>query len=444
MRPRPCARGFVAGAAACAFATGHAAAEEPAPTHRARTATPAATAPAPRLVTREQVTLRTRDVAGAISALLARAREAGWRLQEREDERVVLRLPPEQLLAARLALRDLGTEIEHESLTQDVTGALAELEARERSATAARARLLTLQGPGRSVTEMVQLTRAVEVADDALASATRERQRLEREVAEATLAVTFVPALPPEQEAIPAVRLPFPWLERTHEDALYDRGAPSEPGRSGEGREPRRRRRSIEAFPEASMLLEVARLPDRPHPDESAWMLGGALRTRALVGTKPVGLAMGFDVGLAGGEGFAHDLDLLGGIAGAVNSWLAFGVLSGPAGRAWTGGRVPAAWEIPLELATALDFGHEGRFLLQVRPQWIPRDTSTRRDGSSLGFADELLVRATLATAVVSPDEDVEEGGLRLGFAYHELMGTHMVTFCVGWGVGETDHRYRD
>jgi len=390
------------------------------------------------------VTLRARDVPGAVTALLARARAAGWRLQERADARVVLRLPPEQLLAARLALRELGTEIDHESLTEDVTGALAELEARQRSAAAARARLLALQGPGRSVDEMVQLTRAVELVDDALASATRERQRLEREVAEATLAVTFVPAVPPDQEAIPAVRLPFPWLERTHEDALYGRGAPSEPARPGEAREPRRERRSIETFPEISMLLELARLRDRPHPDESAWALGGALRARALVGTKPVGLAMGFDVGLAGGEGFAHDLDLLGGIAGAVNSWLAVGLLSGPAGRAWTGGRVPAAWEIPLELATALDFGHEGRFLLQVRPQWIPRETSTRRDGSSLGFADELLVRATLATAVVSPHEDVEEGGLRLGFAYHELMDTHLVTFCVGWGAGETDHWYRD
>jgi len=334
------ARSVAAGDTPSSPAPSSPAPSSPAPSGAAATATPVR-AREPRLITTESLTLRARDVDRAVAALLARAVAAGWRLEERADSRVVLRLPPDALPAARAALRELGVESGHQSRTRDVSGELADLEARQRAAEAALARLLALQGPHRSVDEVVALTRAADQVLDELTTATRERQQLERAVAEATLEVTFVPAGPPAAEAIPTVRLPFPWLERTHEDALRDLDEPSEPPEPGEPGEPGPRRRSIESFPELSMLLEYWRLRDRPHPDENAWALGGALRARALAGTKPVGFAMGFDVGLAGGEGFAHDLDLLAGVAAAVNSWLAFGLMSGPAGRAWTGGASP-------------------------------------------------------------------------------------------------------
>jgi hypothetical protein len=413
-----------------AAAEGSASAGAPLATSPMSAATGVAPTPGPQLIQTVTTTLRVRDVDAALANIAARAASAQWRIEERSEGELVLRVPPADLEAARHALGELGLVIDHRGRTEDVTARLADLTAARQSAARRHERLLALQDPQRSVDEALALSDALAETEDELASLDRERAELLGDVAEARLVVRCL-AVGPPAEPIPAVELPFRWLQWTNEDAL--RAPARSPARRG----------TVESMLDVGMHLELSRLTNRPEPGRDPVAVGGAVRSRMFPEMKPLGIALGFDLAMGGGAGFSHEVDFLVGVSGALSPWLSCGVLTGASGRAWTGGRIPAAWELPAEVVSAFELADWGRLLVQIRPQWIPRRDHPRQVEGAFGGVDETLVRVTLAAAPLAGKDHLEDGALRLGVAYQDLLGESLATVFVGWGIGAVDRRHR-
>lgn len=381
----------------------------------------------PRLVVVGTVTLRVVEPAGASEALLEAGARAGWQVVTASAERVEFRLPPDELSSAAAVLRGLGQVTMARTSVREADEELAALDAERRSLVASRDRLLALQRPALPVEEAMALLHALERRRLDLAVLEAERARLLQAAAAATLVVELEPEATPRPETIPQGRLPFPWLERTHAAALH---APSVS-------EPRPGR--LRSMLDLGLGLELARRVDRPQPGDRAHVAGAALRFRGFPEMTPLGIGLGFDAALSGGAGVAYELGVLAGFGGSFAPWATVGLLGGIGGRSWSGGRVPAAWELPLELVTAFELGRWGRLSLQVRPQWIPGPREPRRRGDVAGIVDELLVGGQLSLAQLAGNRRLEEGAVRLGVTYFETMDVGTWLFGLGLGFGASD-----
>ncbi len=389
----------------------------------------------PTLVSRTQVTIAAQDRGTTIRSLVALAERRGGFPPQRSSAGVELRVPRAQLLQVLAEIRQLGTELAHHAEVRDVSGELADLDSQIASVAASRQRVLALQASGRSTDDSLLVERQVDHLDGQLADLELARSQLQRDVDLATVQVHLAVDEPPAPEALPSPRLPFQWLQNTSLGSLQN-----PPQAEGE----QERGAVINSMIDGGLQAELLYLDDTPERDHSSWAGGGAMRFRGSPPGWPLAAAVGMDIGLAGGNGFAYDLDFLLGLGSSASRWLSFGLLSGAAGRSWSGGRVPAAWEIPAELFVNIQLGDLGRLLLQARPQWIGPRIEARQNGSRLEFADELVLRGTLALAPLAGHDDMNDGALRLGLAYHELRDTQLWTVVFGWGGGEfsTTSRY--
>jgi hypothetical protein len=383
----------------------------------------------PQLISTTTVTLAVTDPEAAATSILALSQRVGGQPPGRGASQIEVRVPRERMPEVLDQLRQLGTELARSGAVRDVSGELADLESRIRAAEETRERLLQLRAGGHSVDDSLLVEQQLSALDTALAELRFTLSTTRRQVELGTIHVGLVSDTPPPPEALPQLQLPFPWLQRTGLGALQ-----SPPPAQEE-----RHREVLDSMIDGGVQAELLTLDGLPGRADPSWAGVGAVRFRGLAPGWPLSLAVGFDAGLGGGTGFTYDLDLLIGAGSSVARWMGFGLLSGAAGRSWTGARVPAAWEVPAELFVTFELGDWGRLLLQARPQWIAPRIEARHDGSHLGFADELVLRSTLALAPALGHSYLDDGALRVGFAYHELRDTQMWTFVLGWGGGESD-----
>ena len=401
-------------------------------THPPLSSTADPTARVPRLVQRTRLTLCVPNREAAVDQIVTIATQGGASPPERHDQRVILRVPVARASEVLDRLQQLGDRRALASEAIDVSAPLADLEAELSVLRAARARLLALRPSGAPVADQLRIERQVAEVDGRIAKCSLRLAQYARDTAQVEVVVVLEIESSPPPEPIPVPRLPFPWLRRLGLGSL-EQPQPS-------SRE--RPRAVLDAMLDLGLYMEGSRANDLPHPDDQSYSVLGALRIRGKAPGRPVSLALGLDAAFGGGTGFADELDALLGLGSGIGRRVSFGLLSGLAGRSWTGGRVPAAWEIPAELFVATDLGDWGRILLQARPQWI-LPASKRASSPRSIVGDELLLRGTVAIAPLAGARHLEDGSLRLGLAVHEIQATQLWTVIVGWGAGFTDVHYR-
>jgi hypothetical protein len=88
-----------------------------------------------------------------------------------------------------------------------------------------------------------------------------------------------------------------------------------------------------------------------------------------------------------------------------------------------------------------VDFGDAVRLSLFAQPRWtVTREA--RRDGAEHGlWADELALGGALLIPQIFGEERIDEGGLRVGFEYTELLSQAMYAVSVGIGFGIPSRR---
>lgn len=379
------------------------------------------------LIRERVVAVLVPDLDGAAEAATAAARDAGGSLQTRNGGQLVFAIPEARAgeFARRVAL--LG-EVQRESgSSEDVAFRAADLESAARAARARRAELEQLRARAASASDGLLVEQRIAQIDAALATAERELRLLRQQA----LRVKFVVELLEKPvEPLPTVNLPFPWLATlSGQDLAYpsrpEPEADSEPG--------------IASNVDMSLSLEGRRLADRPAPDEDSRALLLALRLRA-ARTDPVGIAAGYDASLGGFDGFVYEFRGFLGLGTAAGNWFTLGLLGGVGVSGWTGDRVPISLELPVELFTLIDLGAVGRLSMFAQPRWA-LTSEARRAGTGPG---EIAHEYTLGGAVLLPfvfgNDDVDEGGLRLGFEYGEVLESPVYSVNVGIGFGFLGH----
>jgi hypothetical protein len=380
------------------------------------------------LVRHREVTLSIEHADKVAEALLDKARKVGGQLEERKGNRLVLGVPGPRLGELEALIAELG-EIKSQSAgTSDVALEVADLEAALRAVQQQRASLESMLGRARSVDESLLVERRLaEVEQKAIALRTK-LHAVRRLAAGVRVAITLAPR---PVEPIPGVQLPFPWLSTLSEAELRNPSVPpDEPFDSG----------GIDGNVDMALELEGRQMRDRPERDDVSRALALVLRLRG-ARTDPVGFAGAYDVKLGGLDGVVYEMRGLAGLGTSIGGALTLGLLGGAGVSGWTGERVPSSLEIPLELFVLVDFGDALRFSAFAQPRWtVTRDA--RRDGAEHGlFADELALGSALLLPQVFGQNDVDEGGLRVGFEYTELLATKMYSLTLGIGFGFPSRR---
>ncbi len=266
-------------------------------------------------------------------------------------------------------------------------------------------------------------------------SGTQAEAGLQRETTTEEPAPVDDEALEPEVETgchqVTEIRITLPTLQPSDDE-------PVPPEVEEEGR-PKGARRLDDDMADVGLHAEWLRFDGPPDPNSTSWAVGPALRARGMVPAPDYHLALGADLGVARGTGFAYDVSGLVGFGCTSLDWLSFGLLSGVGASSWSGGRLPPAWEISGELFVTFEAGEWGRLLLQARPLWTDPRIEERHRGTDLPLGDELLLRGTVLLAPLVGADEIGEGGLRLGVGYREARGARLWTLVVGYGAGVYD-----
>ncbi len=367
------------------------------------------------------------DLDDAVEAATAAARDAGGSLQTRNGGQLVFAIPDARAdeFARRVALQG---EVKRESgSSEDVSFRAADLESSARAARARHAELEQLRARAGSASDGLLVEQRIAQVDAALATAERELGLLRQQAARVKFVVEL---LERPREPLPTVNLPFPWLGTLsgHDLAYPSRPEPeadSEPG--------------ITSNVDMSLSLEARRLDDRPSPDEDSRALLLALHLRA-ARTDPVGIAAGYDATLGGFDGFVYEFRGFLGLGTAVGDWLTLGLLGGVGVGGWTGDRVPISLELPVELFTLIDLGAVGRLSMFAQPRWALTSEARRAATGPGESTDEFTLGGAVLLPVVFGNDDVEDGGLRLGFEYGEVIDSRFYSVTAGIGFGFLGH----
>jgi len=361
-------------------------------------------------------------------AHLAQSHEG--KLEVQTEREVVIRVPAARVDAVIARLRTLG-KITHRSLTtRDIGPAHTDLSAELASSVRTRERLLALGRRAQSVDDSLLVERRVALVDEEMARLRAALAALERRGGQATLTVRLMPRSERAPENVPQPRLPFPWLDRM---TLFDLMSTGQSG--GADHESRH----IDSNLDLALQLEGTRLDGLPKERDRAYAVAAALRTRGVVGTDPLGVALGMDLAVGGGEGFLYDVGLLLGLGWSIGELSSMGLVSGLGHSGWTGDRIKPGLDIPVELFMTLEAGDTARLILFAQPRWA--FTHSRDQGSpNTPFGDELSVGGALLVPAVFGNDELDEGGLRIGGAYTEACGARAYTVTLGMGAGAVDY----
>jgi hypothetical protein len=380
------------------------------------------------LLRQRAVMIAVADAETAADSLLDAVQKLGGELEARAGQRVVVRVPPAKLRELSAVFIELGAIKSQSASAEDASEKAADLVAALRAAGEHKKRLEGLLASARSVDESLLVERRLAEIEQKASALRTELATLTRRAAAVRVEITLVS---PPVEPIPSVELPFPWLRTLSGAELRNPSAQPEDPSDADG---------IYKNADLALELEGRLLRHRPSADEVSRALALVLRLRG-ARTEPVGFAGGYDVKLGGLDGVVYEMRGLGGLSTAIGSVLTIGLLGGAGVSGWTGDRVPSSLEIPVELFTLVDFGDAVRLSLFAQPRWtVTREV--RRDGAEHGlWADELALGGALLIPQIFGAERVDEGGLRLGFEYTELLSHAMYGVSVGLGFGIPSRR---
>jgi hypothetical protein len=410
VRKLPRSRGFSAGAIALALALG---AASPAP----------AAGTEPLLGREHSVVIAVEEPDEAAAQLLDLVRRLGGELDRQAGNRITLRVPEAKLGDFVRQARELGRLRHASARSLDMSAARAEVEAELASAIADRRRLEALGRHSGGVSDSLLVERRTAEIEARIAAAQAALAQFERSAGSGHVEVVLEAPRPPER--LSPFRLPFPWLDTLSLERLRS-AAPEPPGPAP----------GIDANVDIAFQLEARWLVDRPPGEEGSGAAVLATRFRSAV-TDPVGAAVGFDLGLGGLHGFAWELALMGGVGTSFGSVATVGLVAGLGLDGWTGRRVPASLMAPVELFVTADVGEVARALVF----WQPRrslGSEARDDGADrFAFADEWSAGGALLLPWLIGNQELDDGGLRLGFVLGEQLGTrsYAITFGLGWGL---------
>jgi hypothetical protein len=386
----------------------------------------------PLLDRRGQIALLVDESRMASEAVARLAESQGGELGEQAERQVVIRVPAARLGAVITRLGGLGT-IRHRSMTtRDIGPEQADLGARLASAIQTRERLLALEQRAQSVDDSLLVERRLALVDEEIARLRAASIAIERRGKLATLTVLLMPRADRTPENVREPGLPFPWLDRmTLSDLLH-----TEQSSGHDGDEVSRQ---IDTNLDLALQLEGTRLDGMPNDDDRAYAVAAALRMRGVIGTDPLGIALGTDLALGGGEGFLYDVGLMLGLGSSIGEYSSLGLMSGLGHSGWTGDHVKPGLDIPVELFMTLEGGDVARLLLFAQPRWA--FTHSRDDGSpNTPFGDELSLGGAVLIPALFGNDELDEGGLRIGGVYTEVGGTRAYTVTLGMGAGAVDH----
>jgi hypothetical protein len=383
----------------------------------------------PILLLRQRVVMiAVADVETAADSLLDVVQKLGGELEARTGQRLVVHVPEAKLRDLSAVFVEKGAIKSQTASAEDASERAADLMAALRAADERKKGLESLLGRARSVDESLLIERRLAEVEQKTSALRTELSALKRKAAAVRVEITLVS---PPVEPIPGVQLPFPWLRTLSGSELRNPSAPPEDSSDAGG---------IYKNADLALELEGRLLRDRPAVDEVSRALALVLRLRGAQ-ADPVGFAAGYDVKLGGLDGVVYEMRGLGGLSTAIGSVLTVGLLGGAGVSGWTGDRVPSSLEIPVELFTLVDFGDAVRLSLFAQPRWtVTRDA--RRDGAEHGlWADELALGGALLIPQIFGEERIDEGGLRVGFEYTELLSHAMYAVSVGVGFGIPSRR---
>ena len=148
------------------------------------------------IVRQAEIEVEVKDVASALAAARGAASAVGGSVESefsREDERatIVLRVPAKDLDSTLDRLAQLGSQRHRSVSQQDVTNEYTDLETRLRNAIALRDRLRTLAAQAKNVTETLAVETELSRVQSDVESMQARFDRLKREVALATVNVSF-------------------------------------------------------------------------------------------------------------------------------------------------------------------------------------------------------------------------------------------------------------
>jgi hypothetical protein len=381
----------------------------------------------PQLVSDRDVTVWVDDTEAAASAIAAQARELGGELVEQQPQRVTVRVPAGQVSTFVEGLAAEGRLQVRRGSSRDTSFERAELEARLRRARGQRSRLGSMLAKATSVDDSLGVERALAPVDAEIARLTSEIAALDRSAALVTVRIDLQPRDAVIPEAVPAFALPFPWVADLSLPTLLDTSHREPPG------PPARRIRSALDLGVALDLLDL----DREDPEYAGEL---ALHMRGVWDTDPVGFATGLDLGLGGGQGFVYEAAFLLGFGASIGEVSALGLVGGIGANGWTGDRVPGSMVLPVELFATLEFGDAGRLILFAQPRWAPTSHSRRHGSDHTPFGDELRVGGAVTIPALLGLDTLESGGLRVGFAYTELVDSRLYVATVGLGSGLVEY----
>jgi hypothetical protein len=367
------------------------------------------------------------DAEKAADSLLEAARSLGGELETRQGQRLVVQVPEQKLRELFELCATHGAIKGQSAMAVDASQDAADLAAALRAADEQRKGLENLLARAPSVGESLMVERRLAEVEQKTSALRTTLSALKRKAATVRVEITLIS---PPVEPIPSVELPFPWLRTLSGTELRNPSAPLEDPDAG----------AIDKNVDMALELEGRQLRDRPAPDEVSRALALVLRLRG-ARTDPVGLAGGYDVKLGGFNGLVYEMRGLGGVSTALGSVLTVGLMGGAGVSGWTGDRVPSSLEVPLELFTFWDFGDAWRLSLFAQPRWtVTREA--RRDGAEHGlFADELALGGGLLIPQLFGGDRIDEGGLRVGFEYTELLSRAMYAVTLGIGFGMPSRR---
>ncbi|WP_169807268.1 DUF4349 domain-containing protein [Herbidospora cretacea] len=172
-----------------------------------------AMAPADRaIIYKAEMTVRAKDVAAALDQAKRMVTEAGGYVAEersnssasRQESTITFKIPPAQYpgTLGRLG-KELGTTESLHQGTEDVTGEVADVAARVKSAEAAVAQFRTLLTKAEKIGEIMDIEREIQARTSDLEALQARQKSLTEQTGMATLTITLVgPSAPPVQPQV--------------------------------------------------------------------------------------------------------------------------------------------------------------------------------------------------------------------------------------------------
>jgi Domain of unknown function (DUF4349) len=357
------------------------------------------------------------------------AKAVGGILVSEGERDVTVDVPNERYRDFVKSLVPLGI-LRSESLhTEDVTDQAAAAAAQGRAAAQNRARLDSVGGTAHDVPQHLLLEQEVERVGSAKLDAEARLRALDRRT-ELTRVVVHVEV--PAKETLPVPQLPFPWLGTLSLPRLLDTTSPPE--------EPSEVLRS---FIDADLGFGYQRFRDASRFDDhsSSFALVGSFRM--LGEAAPIGLYGGYDLALGGGGGFLYRVQPLFGLGVPIGHGVGVGLASGPGIDGITGGVMPFGVGLPIELDLSLDLTSFMALSFSAKDGWVLA-ASERKHGSDLApFGDELALGAAVLVGPRSGGSyESDRIGARLGFVYHEILGTQVYEFTLTLAAHHVDYSY--